>query len=73
MEQFLFLFEIIGTVAFAVSGAIAAIHSAMDLFGVLMLGIITATAGGAGFYSPGVCRYGGLDFACRIYCFCPHE
>ena len=46
MEQFLFLFEIIGTVAFAVSGAIAAIHSAMDLFGVLMLGIITATAGG---------------------------
>lgn len=46
MDTFLFLFEIAGTIAFAVSGAIAAIHSAMDLFGVLMLGIITATAGG---------------------------
>lgn len=46
METFFFLFEIVGTIAFAFSGAIAAIHNGMDLFGVLMLGIITATAGG---------------------------
>jgi uncharacterized membrane protein YeiH len=46
MNTFLFLFEITGTIAFAFSGAISAIHKGMDLFGVLMLGIITATAGG---------------------------
>ncbi|MCQ2437115.1 MAG: trimeric intracellular cation channel family protein [Clostridia bacterium] len=38
--------EYIGTVAFAVSGAMCAIDRELDLFGVLLLGIITATGGG---------------------------
>ncbi len=40
------LFEIIGTVAFAASGAMEAIRHRMDLFGVLILGVITAVGGG---------------------------
>lgn len=38
--------EIIGTVAFAVSGALVAIERRLDLFGVLFLGIVTALGGG---------------------------
>ncbi len=40
------IFEIIGTVAFAASGAMEAIRHKMDLFGVLILGVITAVGGG---------------------------
>ena len=46
MDSIVYVMEIIGTVAFAVSGAVAAVRSEMDVFGVTMLGIITATAGG---------------------------
>lgn len=46
MDQLLFLFEITGTVAFAISGAASGVHSGMDLFGVIVQGVITATAGG---------------------------
>ncbi len=38
--------ELIGTVAFAVSGAAIAIRRQMDLFGVCVLGIVTAVGGG---------------------------
>jgi len=41
-----FVFELIGTVAFAVSGALEAIHKKMDIFGVMILGWITAVGGG---------------------------
>lgn len=37
---------IIGTIAFAVSGAIVAIENGMDIFGVNILAIVTATGGG---------------------------
>lgn len=40
------VFEMIGTIAFAISGALKAVKYKMDLFGVISLGIITATAGG---------------------------
>lgn len=40
------LIEIIGTFAFAVSGAIAAIKSRYDLFGILVLAFVTAIGGG---------------------------
>ncbi len=43
---FFAVFEIIGTVAFAISGAMEAIKKKMDLFGVAMLGIVTAVGGG---------------------------
>ena len=38
--------ELIGTVAFAVSGACAAIEKKMDAFGVVILGMTTAVGGG---------------------------
>ena len=40
------IFEIMGTIAFAVSGALDAIRHKMDLFGVCMMGVVTATGGG---------------------------
>ncbi len=42
----LFIFEIIGTVSFAISGAALGIKKKMDIFGVTTLGIITAVGGG---------------------------
>ena len=38
--------EMIGTIAFAASGAFLAIDREMDLFGVIFLGVITAVVGG---------------------------
>ena len=41
------VFSIIGTLAFAISGAITAMEEEYDLFGVYILGIVTAFGGGA--------------------------
>lgn len=41
-----FMIEIIGTVAFACSGAMVAIQKHLDLLGVVVLGVITAVGGG---------------------------
>ena len=38
--------EIIGTVAFSISGALVAIHCGLDMLGVVVLGCITAVGGG---------------------------
>lgn len=46
MEIFILILEIIGTVAFAISGAITAIKKRMDIFGICVLGLTTATGGG---------------------------
>jgi uncharacterized membrane protein YeiH len=46
MNDFVVLFDIIGTVAFAISGAITGAKYNYDLFGVTALGVLTATAGG---------------------------
>ncbi len=46
MEKLFFFLEIIGTAAFAVSGAMAAMHKHLDIFGVLFCGIVTALGGG---------------------------
>ncbi len=42
----LYTLDLIGTAAFAASGAWAGIRNRMDLFGVLVLGLVTATGGG---------------------------
>ena len=42
----LYSLDLIGTAAFAASGAWAGIHKRMDLLGVLVLGVVTATGGG---------------------------
>lgn len=45
-EIIIFATEIIGTVAFSISGALIAIASSLDLFGVVFVGGITAVGGG---------------------------
>ena len=45
-ERFFSILEIAGTVSFAISGAMAALEKKVDLFGVIVLGITTALAGG---------------------------
>ncbi len=42
----MFIIEIIGTIAFAISGATVAIQKKMDIFGVCILGMTTAVGGG---------------------------
>ena len=44
--NFQFYFEMIGVVAFAISGAVVAISKKMDIFGVAMMGTVTAVGGG---------------------------
>ena len=46
MEYMLFLIDMIGTVAFAFSGAMTAIRKEMDILGVMILVMITAVGGG---------------------------
>lgn len=41
------IFSIIGTIAFALSGAIVAMEEEYDLFGIYLLGLVTAFGGGA--------------------------
>ncbi len=45
-DTFILILEIIGTIAFAVSGAMTAMRKEMDIFGVCTLGLITACGGG---------------------------
>lgn len=44
--QFILLMDFIGTIAFALSGAVLAIERNMDIFGVNILAVVTATGGG---------------------------
>lgn len=46
MDDFMCILEILGTIAFSVSGAIEAMKKKMDLLGVLVLGMVTAVGGG---------------------------
>ncbi len=41
-----FIFEMVGTVSFAVAGAMVAIKKKVDIFGVLVLSAVTALGGG---------------------------
>lgn len=44
--SFVMVLEIVGTVAFAASGAMTALKKEMDIFGVAVLGLLTAVGGG---------------------------
>lgn len=46
METFLFVVNLIGTVAFAAAGALTGLRKNMDVFGVCVLGLTTAVGGG---------------------------
>lgn len=43
---YIFYFGVIGTFAFAISGAMTAMHKKFDPFGVLIIGFVTAVGGG---------------------------
>ncbi|WP_290772225.1 trimeric intracellular cation channel family protein [Anaerofustis sp.] len=45
-DQLIGICEIIGIIAFAISGAMAAIEKELDIFGVIVLGVTTALGGG---------------------------
>ncbi len=46
MAEIIKTLEIIGTIAFAVSGALIAVGTSLDIFGVVFVGCITAVGGG---------------------------
>lgn len=46
MEKLMFVLELIGAAAFAISGAMAAIKKKADVFGVIFLAVTTALGGG---------------------------
>ena len=47
MEISLFnILDLLGTIAFAISGALAAMHRKMDLFGIFIIAFVTAVGGG---------------------------
>ena len=46
MPELILALELIGTVAFAISGAVVAVRKGMDVFGVTILGLTTAVGGG---------------------------
>lgn len=45
-ENIIFIFEMVGTVVFAVTGVITAIEKKLDIFGAVVLGMATAVGGG---------------------------
>lgn len=45
-QEIIYALDLLGTVAFAASGALAGVRRGMDLLGVVVLGIVTATGGG---------------------------
>ena len=45
-DYIVFCMELIGTIAFAASGAMVGINCRMDIFGVCVLGVVTAVGGG---------------------------
>ena len=46
MNSIFFIFEIIGVIAFSLSGALTAMKKEMDIFGACVLGMTTAIGGG---------------------------
>ena len=46
MPELILVLELIGTAAFAVSGAVTGVRKGMDVFGVAILGLTTAVGGG---------------------------
>lgn len=46
IDKIIFVIEIIGTVAFAITGVITALEKKLDIFGAIVLGMVTAVGGG---------------------------
>ena len=61
-DRIIFFMEILGTIAFAASGAMVGIRKRMDIFGICVLGVVTAVGGGMS-----VSRW--LQHWLFLYCF----
>ena len=46
MDSIILILEIIGTIAFAVSGSMVSINKRLDIFGVIFCAVVTALGGG---------------------------
>ena len=46
MDSIILALEIVGTIAFAVSGAMVSINKRLDIFGVIFCSVVTALGGG---------------------------
>ena len=46
MTDYIFILEMIGTIAFAITGALVAVEENMDMLGICILGMTTASGGG---------------------------
>ncbi len=77
-QKIIFITEIIGTVAFALAGTMLGIRKKMDIFGVIVLGGITAVGGGCirdillGLFPPMLFRnpiYVNIAFLTSIFVF----
>ena len=70
MEQLFLILELVGTLAFAASGAITGLKKNMDVFGVCILGLTTAVGGGIlrdrGIHIESLAMIDSLD-NCRIH------
>ena len=73
-DSIIFFMEILGTIAFAASGAMVGIRKQMDIFGICALGVVTAVGGGEIALGSGkacVCRgisdYVTGDFCTAVY------
>lgn len=80
MDKFILILELIGTVAFAASGAMTGLRKGMDIFGVVILGLTTAVGGGIlrdvllGITPPNAFRnplYALVAITTSIICFIP--
>lgn len=78
-EIIILIMELVGTVAFASSGAMLAIRKSMDIFGVCVLGVVTSVGGGLfrdlilGITPPGMFRnpvYTLVALAVSVLIFC---
>lgn len=80
MNQFVLAMEIMGTVAFSLSGSMTGMKRRMDLFGVIVLGLVTAVGGGIirdlvlGITPPATFRnpvYAAVSVAVSVVAFLP--
>ena len=77
MDIIWYMFDMIGTIAFAVSGALVGVSRKMDIFGMAVLALATAIGGGVirdvllGYFPPNSLRnvvYVTVVLAVTFYC-----
>ena len=76
MDIIWYMFDMIGTIAFAVSGALVGVSRKMDIFGMAVLALATAIGGGVirdvllGYFPPNSCSVCYGRPRGNLYCIC---